>query len=146
VEPGSLPDYARSLPISLLRAREALMLGFRPILRAHGITEQQWRVLRALESHGEQEATELAHLSALLPSSLSRILRTMERQGWIKRRADKADLRRARISITARGQALISTITPHSEAKYAEIEELIGPDRMERLLADLDFLIDMEPE
>ena len=28
VEPGSLPDYARSLPISLLRAREALMLGF----------------------------------------------------------------------------------------------------------------------
>ena len=32
----------------LLRAREAVMLRFRDMLRRQGLTEQQWRVLRAL--------------------------------------------------------------------------------------------------
>ena len=43
-------DFSRSLPMSLLRAREAVMRHFRPSLRDHGLTEQQWRILRALAS------------------------------------------------------------------------------------------------
>ncbi len=39
-------ETGRSLPIALLRARESLMARFRPMLAAHGFTEQQWRVLR----------------------------------------------------------------------------------------------------
>ena len=41
-------EFSRSLPMSLLRAREAVMRQFRPSLRNHGLTEQQWRILRAL--------------------------------------------------------------------------------------------------
>ena len=41
-------EFSRSLPMSLLRAREAVMRQFRPSLRDHGLTEQQWRILRAL--------------------------------------------------------------------------------------------------
>src|SRR5208283_3623306 len=41
-------EFSRSLPMSLLRAREAVMRHFRPSLRRHGLTEQQWRILRAL--------------------------------------------------------------------------------------------------
>ena len=45
-EPGSasdLPmrDFAHSLPMALLAAREAVMAGFRPDLEAHQLTEQQ---------------------------------------------------------------------------------------------------------
>ena len=40
--------FSRSLPMALLRARESVMVRFRPMLRAHGLTEQQWRVLRAM--------------------------------------------------------------------------------------------------
>ncbi|MFT5000920.1 MAG: hypothetical protein ACI875_001925, partial [Planctomycetota bacterium] len=36
----------KSLPIMLLRAREAVMRRFRPMLRLHDLSEQQWRVLR----------------------------------------------------------------------------------------------------
>ncbi len=32
----------------LLQAREGVMARFRPILNAHGITEQQWRIVRGL--------------------------------------------------------------------------------------------------
>jgi hypothetical protein len=41
-------SFARSLPMALLKAREAVMVRFRPSLRAHGLTEQQWRVLRIM--------------------------------------------------------------------------------------------------
>ena len=39
----------RSVPIALIRAREAVMAHFRPLLAQRGYTEQQWRVLRVLE-------------------------------------------------------------------------------------------------
>ena len=54
-------EFSRSLPMSLLRAREAVMRHFRPSLRDHGLTEQQWRILRALASIDAIEVTELAH-------------------------------------------------------------------------------------
>ena len=53
-------EFSRSLPMSLLRAREAVMRQFRPSLRNHGLTEQQWRILRALTAVEAIEVTELA--------------------------------------------------------------------------------------
>src|SRR5258708_12558132 len=67
-------EFSRSLPMSLLRAREAVMRHFRPSLRNHGLTEQQWRILRALASIDAIEVTELAHVSFLLGPPLSPIL------------------------------------------------------------------------
>ena len=89
-------DFSRSLPMSLLRAREAVMRQFRPSLRRHGLTEQQWRILRALTSVKTIEVTELARVAFLLGPSLSRILRDLEARGLIERRTAEADLRRAR--------------------------------------------------
>ena len=59
---GGVPmrEFSRSLPMSLLRAREAVMRQFRPSLRHHGLTEQQWRILRALAAVETIEVTELA--------------------------------------------------------------------------------------
>ena len=50
----------QSLPLRLLMAREAVMERFRPHLNGAGITEQQWRVLRALCEVEEMDAGELA--------------------------------------------------------------------------------------
>ena len=71
-------DFSRSLPMSLLRAREAVMRQFRPSLRQHGLTEQQWRILRALAATDAIEVTELARVAFLLGPSLSRILRDLD--------------------------------------------------------------------
>ena len=45
---GFMRDIELSLPLQLLKAREAAMARFRPMLRSHGLTEQQWRVIRVL--------------------------------------------------------------------------------------------------
>ncbi len=80
-------EFSRSLPMSLLRAREAVMRQFRPSLRHHGLTEQQWRILRALAAVDAIEVTELARVAFLLGPSLSRILRDLEARHLIERRS-----------------------------------------------------------
>ena len=121
-------EFSRSLPMSLLRAREAVMRQFRPSLRQHGLTEQQWRILRALTAVETIEVTELARVAFLLGPSLSRILRQL-----IEREVAKADLRRAMVSISAKGLKLIEAVAPTSEMIYAEITKRYGARKLGEL-------------
>lgn len=134
---ADLRDFSQSLPMALLRARESVMARFRPNLRRHGVTEQQWRVLRALAAAGETETTRLAEMVMLLPPSLSRILKDLIARGLIARRTPETDLRRSLVSLSPKGTALIAKVAPDSEAIYAEIEALYGA----QALADLRVLL-----
>jgi len=134
-------DFSRSLPMSLLRAREAVMRQFRPSLRQHGLTEQQWRILRALAAIDAVEVTELARTAFLLGPSLSRILRDLEARNLIQRETAKADQRRSMVSISEKGVKLMAAVAPTSESIYAEITQRFGA----RKLAELqDMLNDLE--
>jgi homoprotocatechuate degradation regulator HpaR len=126
-------DFSRSLPMSLLRAREAVMRQFRPSLRRYGLTEQQWRILRALAALETIEVTELARVAFLLGPSLSRILRDLEARRLIERKAAKADLRRGVVSISERGLKLIEVVAPSSEAIYAAITRRYGARKLAEL-------------
>ncbi|MDE0539498.1 MAG: homoprotocatechuate degradation operon regulator HpaR [Rhodospirillales bacterium] len=141
-----LRDFSHSLPMALLRAREAVMSRFRPMLRAHGVTEQQWRVLRALEDSGEIEISRLAERSFILMPSLSRILQNLEGRGLITRRAAAADQRRVLVAISPKGLELVGEVAPHSEANYAAIAEAAGEDNIARLYGLLDQVTEaLEP-
>src|ERR1700704_5618374 len=126
-------EFSQSLPMSLLRAREAVMRQFRPSLRQHDLTEQQWRILRALTAVGTIEVTELARVAFLLGPSLSRILRDLEARHLIERNVAKADLRRAMVSISAKGLKLIEAVAPTSEMIYAEITKRYGARKLAEL-------------
>jgi homoprotocatechuate degradation regulator HpaR len=126
-------DFSRSLPMSLLRAREAVMRHFRPSLRNHGLTEQQWRILRALAAVDAIEVTELARVAFLLGPSLSRILRDLEARHLIERKVAQADLRRGVVSISVRGLKLIEAVAPTSEAIYAAMTRRYGARRLAEL-------------
>ena len=133
-------EFSRSLPMSLLRAREAVMRQFRPSLRHHGLTEQQWRILRALTAVDAIEVTELARTAFLLGPSLSRILRDLEARNLIERRTAEADLRRGVVSISAKGLKLIEVVAPTSEAIYATITRRYGARKLAELQAMLAAL------
>jgi homoprotocatechuate degradation regulator HpaR len=135
-------EFSRSLPMSLLRAREAVMRQFRPSLRNHGLTEQQWRILRALTAVDAIEVTELARVAFLLGPSLSRILRDLEARHLIERRAAKTDLRRGMVSISAKGLKLIEAVAPTSETIYAAITKLYGARKLAELQDMLGALED----
>ena len=119
--------------MSLLRAREAVMRQFRPSLRRHGLTEQQWRILRALSAVEAIEVTELARVAFLLGPSLSRILRDLDARELIERRTAKADLRRGVVSISQKGLKLIELVAPTSEFVYAAITQRFGAQKLAEL-------------
>lgn len=132
--------FSESLPMALLRSREAVMRLFRPGLRDHGVTEQQWRILRALAHSGPIEISELAEATFLLAPSLSRILPDLEERGLIARRPVDTDLRRSVASLEPKGTRLIAAHAPYSEEMYARIARRFGAGRIDQLLTLLHDL------
>ncbi|WBU63580.1 homoprotocatechuate degradation operon regulator HpaR [Paracoccus aerodenitrificans] len=130
----------RSLPMALLMAREAVMERFRPMLNAQNVTEQQWRVLRVLREVDIADASALARMACVLPPSLTRILRALQDRGFVETRRDPSDGRRAKIALTDAGHSFINAVSPQSAAIYAEIENLVGPERITALLDEIEFL------
>ena len=136
-----LRAFSKSLPMSLLKAREAVMRHFRPSLRSFAITEQQWRILRALTTVETIQITALAEVTFLLPPSVSRILKDLDERGLILRRSSDSDMRRGLVSISPQGSKLIEQAGPYSEAIYGEITARFGAERLDLLqllLRELD--------
>ncbi len=130
-----LRAFEQSLPMALMRARESVMRYFRPALAEHDLTEQQWRVLRALrDTDAPMSVGELADCTFLLGPSLSRMLASMDERGLIDRVA-AADARRAEISISPAGLDLVSEIAPSSELAYGRIDALLDAGELDVLYA-----------
>lgn len=125
--------FERSLPMALLRAREAVMRGFRRVLREHGLNEQEWRIIRALKEVDQIEIGELAERVFILKPSATRTIKNLQARGLVTRSRSDIDQRRAFIALTPKARALFETLAPRNEAEYARITELIGAAEMQEL-------------
>ena len=135
-----LRNIKQSLPMQLLQAREAAMGYFRPLLRSHNLTEQQWRVIRVLADCQCMDATELARHCFLHPPSLTRILQTLAADGLINREPDPSDQRRSMVRLSQSGRQKFAQISPHSENAYQAIEARFGTANLQTLYQLLDEL------
>ena len=138
----TLRAFDRSLPMALLRAREAVMKKFIPSLRENDLSSQQWRVIRALNEEEGLDITELANKCFLLMPSLSRIIQNLEKRKLVSRNQSSSDNRKSVISITARGKKLFQKIAPKSVERYDLITEKFGYGKLELLYELLDELIE----
>jgi homoprotocatechuate degradation regulator HpaR len=129
----------------LLRGRETVMTRFRPLLHARGITEQQWRALRALEDLGELSAAGLAAECSILAPSMTRILRKLTEFGFVSITKSRQDQRELKVRISARGKRLVEEISPQIETEYALLRERLGAERLEALYRELRHLIALNP-
>lgn len=131
---ADLTETRRTLPISLLRTRELIMEFYRPLLHAHGLTEQQWRVLRTLHENGCTDASTVAQRACILAPSVSRMVKNLEAAELISISKDPADGRRSMLALAPKGEALIKDIAPDSKVIRDNIREIIGAERSELLL------------
>lgn len=137
--------FEDSLPLQLLKAREATMLFFRPLLHENALTEQQWRVLRALYAYNELESKELANRCCLLSPSLTGILKRLQQQGYVQRRKSEEDQRRTIISLTDKANELFQRISPEVEASYKAFTERYSEKKLKELMDMLKELSELEP-
>ena len=134
----SVSTHRRHLALELLATRERFMQHFRPVLTQHDVTEQQWRVLRALAANDAMEPGEITKRCVILKPSLSGILSRMEEMDWIKRQGHADDLRRSVVRLTASGNSLHRKIGREVEATHATIVNALGADEFDALHAALD--------
>lgn len=130
-----------SLTIALLQAREAAMSYFRPIVKQHNLTEQQWRIVRILAENPSMDFHDLAFRACILRPSLTGILTRMERDGLVLRLKPVNDQRKLFVSLTKEGQALYARAQAQVEEAYRLIEQEFTPEKMQQLTALLGEFI-----
>ncbi len=134
----------RNLPRLLLQARESVMAHTRPSLREHGLSDQQWRVLRVLGEHGTVETGRVAREAYIIGPSLTGVLARMERDGLIQRQRDPGDQRRTVVEATAKGLKLVQKLSKTIEAHYEWMEKSLGKAKLSELYELLDEVIELE--
>ena len=124
------------------------MLHTRPSLRAHDLSDQQWRVLRVLGEHAHEivgiETGRVAREAYLLGPSLSGVLSRMERDGLIARERCPQDARSTVVWATAAGLAKVQALSQAIEAHYVWMEQHMGKTQLASLYNLLDQLIALE--
>ena len=128
----------RNLPLLLLTVRTQIRSSFMPTFRRHRVTEQQWRVIRMLNEQREMGMGKLADACLILRPSIVGIIARMEELGLVRRRADGRDKRRAQISLTPKGQALVDKIVPILSEIYQQLEVTLGKSTLDQLYLILD--------
>lgn len=134
-----------SLTLTLLQAREATMSFFRPLLNQHGLTEQQWRVIRILRQNGEMESFQLAEQACILKPSMTGVLLRLERDGLVTRRKPPHDQRRMHVNLTEQGHQCFLSMSGGMEAQYRQIQTQFGREKLEQLLGLLNELKQIKP-
>jgi homoprotocatechuate degradation regulator HpaR len=137
--------HHRNIPLLLMQARERVISYFRPILNAHGITEQQWRVVRVLLEVPALEPRQIGELCTISSPSMAGVLERMEQGGYITRRRVEHDQRRVLVSLTAKSRRLAAEMAPEIDATYRRIEKLLGVEFSAQLYETLDFVLEQLP-
>ena len=127
-------------------AEECLMSGWRMTnrllagiydaeLRPFGLKSTQLSLLVAVAKAGPVRRMALGEFLVLDPSTLTRNLQVMLRQGWIAEAPDDVDQRGAPLKITAKGARLLESIGPAWQRAQARAKRLLGADGVDLLFA-----------
>ncbi|GAB3625693.1 MarR family transcriptional regulator [Pandoraea terrae] len=137
----------RNLSMVLLQSREAVMGLFRPLLKPFDLTEQQWRVIRAINDSdtGEMEIGQIARECCILSPSLSGMLERMDGAALIKRRRVAADQRKVMVSLTPASRQLVKKLGPQVEARYRYLETCVGRETLAEIYRLLDVVREALP-
>ena len=118
-----------------------MMERFRPLITAHGLTEQQWRVIRALHEHGPMEPRQISDICTISSPSMAGVLARMESMDLVTKERFAEDARRVLVTLTKTSVELVRVISKDLEAQYRELERKVGPDIVEQVYQAIDALL-----
>jgi DNA-binding MarR family transcriptional regulator len=101
---------------------------YRPLLEELGLTYPQYLALVVLWHEGEQSVTALAERLKLETSTLTPMLKRLEKAGFVSRSRSRDDERMVRVSLTEAGRQAASRVPPINSA----IADAIGETAEER--------------
>ncbi len=116
----------RHLPYLLARASHAMWRGFEPQVRAAGLNSLEWRVLATLYDALPMPVGALAQEVLAKQPTLTKSLDRLQAQGFVERRADAGDARRARVALTAAGRLKVAPLIAAADAHQRARLQALG--------------------
>jgi DNA-binding MarR family transcriptional regulator len=106
-------ELAEHLPYLINRVGSALVARFSAdALAAAHLSIASWRVLAVLANNGSLRQTDLAEMTSIDVSTLSRLITRLVRDGLVKRTRSKADSREVAVALTPNGKNLMTRLVP----------------------------------
>ena len=141
---GPLDAY---VPYLLNRAGARIATAFGEEMRPLGASLQMWRVLAALRERDGRRMGDLAVMTSIEVSTLTRLVDQMEKKGLVERRRDPDDARVVALHATTAGKRLTRRIVPIAERYervalkgFAPVEVQVLRAALRRLYANMDEL------
>ena len=105
---------------------------------ALGINDSDLAVLDLLHREGPMSPSELARRTGMGPTTMTSLLKRLERGGWVERRSDADDRRSVTIHVSGTGR--LAERYAHVDARILALTQDWTPDDRERLVG---FLTDV---
>lgn len=121
---------------NLRKASRVITQHFDEILKPSGLLVTQFTILVAVATVKSGTINELAELLVMDRTTLTRNLKPLEREGWLKSEPGQ-DQRTRVISLTANGEAILMKAFPLWKQAQCTVEEILGQQRWSDLLAHL---------
>lgn len=111
-------------------------------LAKFGVNVAVWRIIAVLWEHDDLSHRELAHLTSIDVSTLSRVSKTVQKNGLIRRKRTLADQRTVRVTLTEKGRELARSIIPSAVKAEKELFSNISPKDIATLTRILHDVVD----
>jgi len=106
-------DLSEHLPYLINRVGSALVERFcADALARARLSVASWRVLAVLTGNGSLRQTDLAELTSIDASTLSRLITRLVRDGLVKRKRSKTDSREVAVALTAKARRAMTRLIP----------------------------------
>ena len=113
---GARLDLSEYLPYLVNRVGSALVARFSAdALDAQHLSIAMWRVLAALSSNGGVRQIDVAKMTSIEVSTLSRLIARLGQRGLVSRTRSPTNNREVVLRLTARGTALVRRLVPIAE-------------------------------
>lgn len=127
------------LCLHVQRAARTLARCFDEALRPVDLTNGQFSLLMSLNRPDPPSIGSVAELLAMDRTTLTAMLKPLQRRELVKVAVDPDDKRSRRLILTAKGGALLAKAVPIWQRAHAELDDKLG-SKIARLRADLRTL------
>ncbi len=141
-----MDKFDKSLPMMLHRTLDAVIPLYRKIFKEHGISEQQWRILRVLWEVGECTSAKLAKRTLLPSPSMVGIIDRMMAKGLVVRQRGDEDRRIVNVSLADKGRSLEGKLVPLIDAVYEEVMARCDRQAWQTMIETMQVIIDTTPK
>ena len=106
-------ELADFFPYLINRVGFALVARFTgDALDRHHLSIAMWRVLAALSNNGQQRQIDLADMTSIDVSTLSRLVTRLVRMGLVTRTRSRTNNREVLVALSAKGRVLVDRLIP----------------------------------